>query len=88
MERVKVRCGDFNLQSEEDDSFVQVREVASQKVHDDYSFPNFDIAVLKVKEVFEGSSHVVPICFEPTNSGKEDLIDSVIVVGWGLRRNF
>ena len=42
----RIRCGDFDLSSDSDDSNVQIRRAEEIHVHPKYNFPNYDISLL------------------------------------------
>jgi len=82
-----VRCGDYHLQQQEDNQETQVQDVSHYDVHDKYrdGYLHFDISVLVVKQKFNPSSYIRPICLGSLS--QKDANSDVLVVGWGKDRN-
>merc|ERR1712013_567398 len=85
--RIKVRCGDYHLQQQEDNEETQVRAVSQYDVHEKYrdGYLKFDISVLVVKQKFHLSSHIRPICLG--SPSQKDANSAILVVGWGKDRH-
>ena len=85
---MKIRCGDFNLKNDMDNSEVQIRSFSDYKSHEKYKIEvaHFDIAILYTQTPFIVNTFVRTICLQsPMPIEKEGL---VIVVGWGLDETY
>ena len=80
-DRIKVRCGDYHLQQQEDNEETQVRAVSRYDVHEKFrdGYLNFDITVLVAKQKFHPSIYIRPICLG--SPSQMDANSEVLVVG-------
>ena len=84
----RVRCGDDDLTSTDDDYGLQIRDVLNYTYHEDYRTNEYyyDVAILFLSEPLEFSKFVRPICLVDEEDGVDKLIPHGIalsVVGWG-----
>ena len=85
---LKIRCGDFDLKNDTDNSEVQIRSFSDYKNHEKYEHndAHFVIFILYIQTPFKVNRFVRTICLQsPMPIEKEG---TVIVVGWGLDENY
>ena len=86
----RVRCGDDDLTSTDDDYGLQIRDVLNYTYHEDYRSNLFyyDVAILFLSQPLRLTQYVRPICLVDEEDGVDKLIPHGIalsVVGWGRR---
>lgn len=90
-DKIRVRCGDWDVTSLSELYPTQDRFVKTVSVHPEYSGNRnllHDIALLHVDTDFELSSHIDTICLPelPDQSSGQYSSDNCVVMGWGRDR--